>query len=815
MTGRPERDVWSNIQPALDVIDRHMWSGTDPLGLHEYQEALVRHTLRHLASRPGLIIAERTGRGKSQIAVAVIASLARAAVEAGSPPVRVGLLAPNAGVLTNWIGGGGLFDRALSDKQQDSYLWRDGSVSWQAKCTRTGEWVQNGDSPSLEILADHYSFGITHGFGKWGKDARETQRQADAFVGNGVKQLDLLIIDEAHQLKSSRTGRAKAIETLFGLNGSPVLARRVLLLTATPFQLRAAPEMARLLRVLRWPVAKGEPDFAAEVVQSGSAQALQRLFERFERTIAHWLRLRAANAEAERAHAEALQAKGAVEQLLKHFIVRTDVPAKHVHTFYGQPDPKNASPLPDPARGLSIVDAMERLLFLSWDGSIASRTTFVASEQQTLTSSAAALHRRHKKEVALSAVEKGRRPLAPPRVQQALLDLASTLAAELKNDHAKLRGTVEAVCSRACDGAKTRPTLVFAERTETLQALKRAIEHTTNCSVAVVDGDTPKDDRDDIIRRFKSADHGERIDVVLASKVAEMGLDIDGPEDRDDIWLIHHDFPWNPAMVDQRNGRVWRPAKRGAAKPVKVTYPFLRDTVDERIFKRMLLRQAIAELLLGTEEVARALRLTDQSSLDGLVLSKISGAELRELTPNLAPTASELGEAVACGLPESPAPESEGLRPPWCPIELVALAETRMSGVAMNAGQLRLRVEGLAASLCLPRWIRGQVDFLCVDLVGRKQTVAVGAVGDVVEVLSVADDQLDSERIIHALSMNAEPGAAGLMLLTDVEGSERLVARAANFLETLGDGELQRIVVECARRADEWEAAHYGGEDRW
>lgn len=811
----------------------------DP-GLRPNQYETVRHVLRALAHAPGMIVAERTGQGKSLIAIAIMAALARVRAQTGAGPLRVGLLAPNQDVLTNWVESSGsesdgtcLLAGALDKTEEKTYLWKADRLPWRVVCPRLE--IEGPDTTAdLHVFADHYSFGITHGYGKWGKDAEATRVRARAFVGGGsIEPLDLLIIDEAHQLKSSRSDRAAAIRKIFGGESPAIPVRRVLLLTATPFQLRAAPELARLVSTLRCPHSTGV-DFPPELRARMAPQALADLFDRYQRVVARWLGQRMAKLPADQSYEAALKVKEDVESVLRQVMVRSNTPVGDVVTKYGQPNHELANELPDPAAGLSCETTAERLLFLAWDGSIASRTTFVASEQQTLTSSVCALRSRQEKGRGTSAVEQKRRPLAPAMVDQALFSLSRALGKHVHPDHVKVRATVEAIRQRLAQHRELRPVLVFAERTATLELLKHELTKALpDVRVELIYGGTSRKQRCEIVKAFKCEKQDSCVHVVLASKVAEMGLDIDGPENKEDIWLIHHDFPWNPAMVDQRNGRVLRGAKGDQQRRAYITYPFIKDTVDERIFKRMLARQAMAELLLGTDDVARALRLTDQSNLDDIDISDIRGDEFRKLTPDLSPRSREFAsppqdvdaagevseetvatETVVPVFEQTPSGTGAdpNARPSWCSSELLDLVAFRVS--APMSHELRARVLAMAADLGIESWSNEEAAFARVDLVGRRQTVAAIQHDDRVVCLSLADTVVDDDRILEAFALNAEPGVAGLLLMTDSSGEERLVARAANLSATLDDRELRRLLLETGRRADEWEARYYG-EDQW
>ncbi|NJK33195.1 MAG: hypothetical protein HC927_12760, partial [Deltaproteobacteria bacterium] len=372
------------------------------------------------------------------------------------------------------------------------------------------------------------------------------------------------------------------------------------------------------------------------------------------------------------------------------------------------------------------------------------------------------------------------------------------------SEHIKVRATAEAVSARLRENPERNPVLVFAERRATLEELRARIASAGSTAVEIIDGNTPANIRGNRVRDFQAS----KVHALLVSKVAEMGLDIDGPEDKDSIWLIHHDFPWNPALVEQRNGRVARPAKGTPKGSVWIFYPFIRDTVDERIFKRMLMRQALAEVLLGTDDVARSLRIADHESLDGIDIAQLDSQLLREVTPSLSPDAA--AAAPVSAKPEESTEHVRAARPRWCPLELHELVSARVE--AVEDSEIGERVVEIFAAM--PHWCDRGVHYLQVDLQGRKQAVAVFQGGELIESLSLAAVAFEPERALAALEANCDPGVAGLALVPLPEGTLALVARAGNLARTMSDMELHRLVVDTAERADSWERST-SEEDRW
>lgn len=93
------------------------------------------------------------------------------------------------------------------------------------------------------------------------------------------------------------------------------------------------------------------------------------------------------------------------------------------------------------------------------------------------------------------------------------------------------------------------------------------------------------------IQLKKSLDRDE-IRIVLCSEAASEGLNLQAAR-----YLINLDVPWNPARLEQRIGRI---ARLGQVAPVvtisNLWYP---ESVEARIYRRLLLRQDLYELAVG------------------------------------------------------------------------------------------------------------------------------------------------------------------------------------------------------------------------
>lgn len=83
--------------------------------------------------------------------------------------------------------------------------------------------------------------------------------------------------------------------------------------------------------------------------------------------------------------------------------------------------------------------------------------------------------------------------------------------------------------------------------------------------------------------------------VLVATEVASEGVDLQFCR-----LLINYDLPWNPMRVEQRIGRIDRLGQK--AKVIHIWNLFYKDTIDERIFGRLLMRLRVFEQALGESE---------------------------------------------------------------------------------------------------------------------------------------------------------------------------------------------------------------------
>jgi len=146
--------------------------------------------------------------------------------------------------------------------------------------------------------------------------------------------------------------------------------------------------------------------------------------------------------------------------------------------------------------------------------------------------------------------------------------------------------------------------VIFSFYKATIHYLFERLQDTGIQSI-ILEGD-PKLDKTEIVRQFESS---EKLRVLLSTEVGSEGIDLQFCST-----LINYDLPWNPMKVEQRIGRIDRIGQE--AEKINIINLFYEDTIDARIYDRLLVRLNIFEEALGG-------------------LEAVIGKEIRELTIEL------------------------------------------------------------------------------------------------------------------------------------------------------------------------------------
>ncbi|MDH5731103.1 MAG: SWF/SNF helicase family protein, partial [Gammaproteobacteria bacterium] len=126
------------------------------------------------------------------------------------------------------------------------------------------------------------------------------------------------------------------------------------------------------------------------------------------------------------------------------------------------------------------------------------------------------------------------------------------------------------------------------------QEIEEAGNSTLLANVRLVNGATKTDSRQRLMLAFNTPFYP---DVLISSSVLSEGVDLH----LNCRHVIHHDLSWNPSTLEQRNGRVDRIGSKSerCAQPIKVYYPFIAATQDEKMYRVVMDRERWFNVVMG------------------------------------------------------------------------------------------------------------------------------------------------------------------------------------------------------------------------
>lgn len=194
-----------------------------------------------------------------------------------------------------------------------------------------------------------------------------------------------------------------------------------------------------------------------------------------------------------------------------------------------------------------------------------------------------------------------------------------------------------------------RRLLIFTEWDDTrrwlLQLLERAIQSSASAEgrVACFHGATADQDRDAIKRAFNAPPNESPLRILIATDAAREGLNLQA-HCHD---LIHFDLPWNPARLEQRNGRIDR--KLQPAPAVFCRYFVYKQRPEDRVLRVLVKKTDLIREELGSLNPVLSERIA-KSLEGGIRRDRIEELEREIDATNLDPEAKkrledELGAA--------------------------------------------------------------------------------------------------------------------------------------------------------------------------
>ena len=171
-----------------------------------------------------------------------------------------------------------------------------------------------------------------------------------------------------------------------------------------------------------------------------------------------------------------------------------------------------------------------------------------------------------------------------------LADEISKLSESLTTDDPKFTRLLEIVNQKQKE--ENNRIIVFSSFRHTLGYLKKNLKN-HGIRVGQVDGSVPDEERFNLRKRFLlNRDDENAIDVLLFSEVGCEGLDYQFCDS-----MINYDLPWNPMRIEQRIGRIDRRGQK--SETVKIYNMITEDTIDAVIYDRCLSKIGVFESSIG------------------------------------------------------------------------------------------------------------------------------------------------------------------------------------------------------------------------
>ena len=138
--------------------------------------------------------------------------------------------------------------------------------------------------------------------------------------------------------------------------------------------------------------------------------------------------------------------------------------------------------------------------------------------------------------------------------------------------------------------------IVFCSFKRMFAIFSKDITNRFNIPVLEINGDTPIDNRQNIVDTFN--EYNGPTMLVLNPKAAGAGLNITGANH-----VIHYTLEWNPALEDQASARAYR---RGQQKTVFIYRLYYLNTVEQVVNERIERKRDISEVaIVGNDGISQ------------------------------------------------------------------------------------------------------------------------------------------------------------------------------------------------------------------
>lgn len=217
-------------------------------------------------------------------------------------------------------------------------------------------------------------------------------------------------------------------------------------------------------------------------------------------------------------------------------------------------------------------------------------------------------------------------PVADRAAAQAMLDLAQQAA---RRPDARVRWLAAWIRDNLAPGGvwNTRRLVIFTEYEATRRWLERRLAESLDDlapdeRVARYTGATPLDRREELKRRFNADPATDPLRILLCTDAAREGINLQS-RCHD---LVHFDLPWNPARLEQRNGRIDR--KLQPAPEVHCRYFVYEQREEDIVLAALVEKTERIREQLGSAGQVIAARVEDRLSREGIVAAARQAEEI-------------------------------------------------------------------------------------------------------------------------------------------------------------------------------------------
>ena len=189
-----------------------------------------------------------------------------------------------------------------------------------------------------------------------------------------------------------------------------------------------------------------------------------------------------------------------------------------------------------------------------------------------------------------------------------------------------------------------RRLLLFTEYEDTRRWLERRLVEALHDldpedRIACFTGATSTDNREELKRRFNADPATDPLRILICTDAAREGINLQA-RCHD---LIHIDLPWNPARLEQRNGRIDRKLQPSAE--VWCRYFVYRQRPEDRVLQRLVEKTETIHRQLGSAGQVLSDRIADLLARKGLRDAGVTDEiEALEKDPRVAKARAEMDD---------------------------------------------------------------------------------------------------------------------------------------------------------------------------